>query len=154
MLESSSVPDYDAAVRACPRRGGPRCDFGNHGARTIAVFDGPLRVETVVQAGYGRKSRSSWSWSENFRVAGRLPLRPLSLARARFSPSVPMPCSFPRASSRCRAGSLFPTLNEKVRVAKLFFPAYFSLSAGDSGQSRQLPVGGPELVSSQSGVAR
>jgi len=101
VLESSSVPDYDAAVRACPRRGGPRCDFGNHGARTIAVCDGPLRVETVVQAGYGRNSRSCWSWSENF--AGRLPLRPLSLARARFSPSVPMPCSFPRASSRCRA---------------------------------------------------
>ena len=97
MLESSSVPDYDAAVRACPRRGGPRCDFGNHGARTIAVFDGPLRVETVVQAGYGRKSRSSWSWSDNF--AGRLPLRPLSLARAlfrrRFSPVCPTPVPFP-----------------------------------------------------------
>eukprot|EP01043_Picozoa_sp_COSAG02_P016946 COSAG02_NODE_757_length_17530_cov_88.629016_3_plen_67_part_00 len=35
------------------------------------------------------------------------------------------------ASSRCRAGSLFPTLNEKVRVAKLFFPPTHAL--GDGG---------------------
>eukprot|EP01043_Picozoa_sp_COSAG02_P032590 COSAG02_NODE_2183_length_9581_cov_22.013394_10_plen_182_part_00 len=52
------------------------------------------------------------------------------------------------ALSRCLAGSLFPTLNEKVRVTKLVSPAYFSLGAVDPVQSRQLPVGRRWLVSS------